>query len=253
VRLEAIVAASWLDNVDGARIVLEALKLPLDRWMGPVTKQILETTLKDDLAALQTSGQLALADNPNARDYLAGKFKIAAAPPPAELQSFGPTRKLEKEELKFYNIGKEVFNRDAHCATCHQPNGQGMTNAYPPLLARDNPWLQDDERLIKIVLKGLWGPMEVAGQKYDPTKGVPPMTGFGGILNNEEIAAAISYVRQSFGNDLPFVTAAQVARVREATKGRQDFYLVEDIMKEHPIPGWEKWGRMAKPLKSEFE
>ena len=42
VRLEAIVAASWLDNRDGVRIALEALKLPLDRWMGPVTDTILK-------------------------------------------------------------------------------------------------------------------------------------------------------------------------------------------------------------------
>jgi len=34
---------------------------------------------------------------------------------------------------------------------------------------------------------------------------------------------------------------------------RADFYLIEDIMKEHPIPGWEKWEKMKKPKTSEFE
>jgi len=253
VRLEAIVAASWLDNADGARIALEALKLPLDRWMGPVTDYVLKYTLKDDIAALQASGKLALNDNPNAAGYLAGTFKIQAAPKSAEEMSYGPTRKLTPAETKIYQLGKEVFSRDAHCMTCHQPNGLGMTNAYPPLTAKNNPWLVEDERLIKIVLKGLWGPFELDGQKYDPTKGVPPMPGFAGLLSNEEIAAVISYVRQSFGNNLPFVTPELVGKVRDATQQRADFYLIEDIMKEHPIPGWEKWDKMSKPKASEFD
>lgn len=253
VRLEAIVAASWLDNTNGARIALEALKLPLDRWMGPVTDHILQHTLKDDVAALKASGALVLNDNPNARDYLAGKFKIEAAPKTADQLSYGPTRKLNTSEMAIYNRGKEVYNRDAHCVTCHQPNGLGMPNSYPPLNGADNPWLKDEDRLIKIVLKGLWGPLEVNGQRFDPSKGVPPMPGFGGFTSDEDIAAVISYVRQSFGNDLPLVSPGQVARIRAATRDRSDFYMVEDIMKEHPISGWEKWGRMARPVVSEFE
>jgi hypothetical protein len=73
------------------------------------------------------------------------------------------------------------------------------------------------------------------------------MLGFAGLLNDDEVAAVLSYVRQSFGNNLPLITPAQVARVREKTKARADFYMVEEIMKEHPIQGWEKWGRMSRP------
>ncbi|RYE53961.1 MAG: dehydrogenase, partial [Rhizobiaceae bacterium] len=52
VRLEAIVAASWMDSEAGARIALEALKKPLDKWMGKVTEAILKKTLNDDIDAL---------------------------------------------------------------------------------------------------------------------------------------------------------------------------------------------------------
>jgi len=251
VRLEAIVAASWLDNADGARIVLEAMKLPFDKWMGPVTKQILENTLKDDVAALQKTSGFTLAGNPNAQAWLDGTFKFAAAPKTEEEKTFGPTRALAGEELKSYQLGRSIYLRDAHCGTCHQPNGQGMTAMYPTLAKSE--WLNSDERLIKIVLKGLWGPMEIGGQKFDPSKGVPPMPGFGGFLSDDEVAGTVNYVRQSFGNDLPLVTAAVVAKVRAATKDRADFYMVEDLMKEHPLPGWEKWEKMAKPAKSEYE
>lgn len=89
--------------------------------------------------------------------------------------------------------------------------------------------------MIKIVLKGIWGPMEVNGVTYDPSKGVPPMTGFGGLLNDNEMAAVLSYVRQSFGNNGSLITSEQVRKVREATKDRTNFYTVEEILKEHPL------------------
>ena len=248
VRLEAIVAASWLDNEDGARIALQAIRYPLDKWMGPVTEMVLKTTLKDDIAALQASNDPVLANHQIANDFLAGKLKLSKFVDPKK-KSYGPTSKLNKAQMEEYKLGKEIFGRDAHCATCHQHNGQGVPNIYPPLVAKDNPWLSDnDERLIKIVLKGLWGPMELKGQTFDPSKGVPPMPGFGGILKDDEIAAVINYVRNSFGNKHKFVTPSQIATVRKSVAGRTDFYLIEHIMKEHPIAGWEKWKKGAAPL-----
>jgi hypothetical protein len=233
VRLEAIVAASWLDNAEGARIVLEALKLPFDDWMGPVTKQILDYTLKDKVAALRTGGTLDLADNPNARAFLDGTYEFPKPPKSEAQMSYGPTRKLTGEDSRVYGIGKEVYLRDAHCVTCHQANGKGTPNIYPSL-AKSN-WLGDDERLIKVALKGLWGPIEVNGEHFDPTKGVPPMMGFGGMLNDNELAAVLSYVRQSFGNDGEIVTAEAVRKVRAATESRLNFYMVDELLKEHPL------------------
>jgi len=253
VRLEAIVGASWLPGDQGARIVLEGLRHPLDKWMSPVTRQILENTFKTPVAALAKSGAGAFADNPNARAYLAGDFKIGAAPPSADQVAYGPTRTLGAAEKRLYDLGKQVFHRDAHCATCHQPNGAGVAGIYPPLNVAGNPWLADDERLIKVVLKGLWGPLELGGQRFGPKNGVPPMLGFGGMINDEEAAGVLTYVRQSFGNNLPAVTPERVAQVRAKTEKRSDFYMVEEILKEHPIPGWEKWGKMARPAGDIYE
>lgn len=253
VRLEAIVAASWMDNTDGARIAFDALRHPFDKWMSPVTKQILETTLKDDIVTLAKLDPQAIASNPSAQAYIDGELKLGAAPPSADKREYGPTRKLNDGEAKLYALGKEVFNRDAHCATCHQPSGTGTPGVYPPLNLAGNPWLADEERMTKVVLKGLWGPLELGGQRFGPTNGVPPMLGFAGMLNDDEVAGVITYVRQSFGNDLAPVSPALVARIREQTKARADFYMVEEIMKEHPIPGWEKWGKMARPAGDIYE
>jgi mono/diheme cytochrome c family protein/glucose/arabinose dehydrogenase len=252
VRLEAMVAASWLDNELGARLILDGLRQPLDKWMIPVTRQMLQTTLKDDVEALVKASPSVVADNPNAQEYLAGRMKLGS-PVSAEKKEYGPTRKLSEGDQKLYLLGKEVFHRDAHCATCHQSSGTGVQGVYPPLNVAGNPWLADEERLVKVVLKGLWGPLEIGGQRFGPTNGVPPMLGFAGMLTDEEAAGVLTYVRQSFGNDFAPVAPSSVARVRAATKGRADFYMVEEIMKEHPISGWEKWGRMARPAGDIYE
>lgn len=253
VRLEAIIAASWLDNPAGARIVLESLRYPHDKWTGPVTQTILEETLADDVKVLinRKKNPYQLAQNENAQKWLAGKLDLTKGMKSEEDNRYGPTTKLTDAQLKEYELGFEVFRRDAHCSTCHQTNGKGVPNIYPPLEMKDNPWLTDnDERLIKIVLKGLWGPMQLRGQTFDPSRGVPPMPGFAPLASDKEIAAVINYVRNSFGNQAKFITAADVAKVRRSTAARSDFYLIPDIMKEHPIKGWEKWQQAAAPVVS---
>lgn len=232
VRLTAIVAATWLDNADGAKIALEAFKLPIDRWIGPVLNYALTYTLKDDVAALKAAGQLDLAGNQAAADYLDGKLKIGQ-PIAAASTNSKPSRPLTAEEDKLFKLGREVYFRDAHCATCHQADGKGLVNIYPPLAKSD--WIEDDERLIKILLKGLWGPITVNGQHFDPTKGVPPMMGYAGLLNDREAAAVLSYVRLSFGNNGQLVSPDTVKQVRAATQERVNFYMTDELLKEHPL------------------
>ena len=142
--------------------------------------------------------------------------------------------KFSKTEAETYRLGSEVFHREAHCVTCHQPNGQGMLNIYPPLT--NSKWVTGDpDRLIKLTLHGLWGPMEVNGTLYDPAKGVPPMTAFKAILKDEEIAAVLTFVRNTWGNEASIVTPDQVKRVRETTKEVQMFIKPEDLLKEYPL------------------
>jgi mono/diheme cytochrome c family protein len=53
-------------------------------------------------------------------------------------------------------------------------------------------------------------------------------------LPDEEIAAVLTYVRNTFGNKAPMVTPAKVKEVREKTKSQQSFYAPADLLKEHP-------------------
>lgn len=142
--------------------------------------------------------------------------------------------RLTGDAAKLYTLGANVFARDGHCTTCHQPTGAGLAPTYPPL--DGSPWVTGSEdRLIKLTLHGLWGPMEVKGVAYDPAKGVPPMTQFGALLSNEEIAGVLTYVRNSWSNQAAPVLPASVEKVREATKSRSIFWKPEELLKLHPL------------------
>jgi mono/diheme cytochrome c family protein len=100
---------------------------------------------------------------------------------------------------------------------------------FPPL--SETKWVNgSDERLIKLTLHGLMGPIEIKGKKYP---GQVPMTSFKG-LSDEEVAAVLTYVRNTFGNHAPMVTPGKVKEVRKATAARESFYLPENLLNEHP-------------------
>jgi len=234
VRLEAVRAASFFNGKDlpaAYDVAYNILKQPLDYYLDYCYRE----TLKQ---FKNVSKEQVMPTDPELLDLVTKQSKAPALG--SEEKKYGPTRKLAKADQKTYDLGYGIFHRDAHCATCHQPNGLGMAPIYPPL--NNKEWLAgNDERLIKITLKGLWGPLEVAGKRYDPTRGTPPMTGFEQLLKDEEIAAVLTYVRQSFGNDYDPIKPEAVKAVRKAAENQNSFYQIEDLMKEHPITGWEKW------------
>ncbi len=101
--------------------------------------------------------------------------------------------------------GQAVYN--ANCAACHQPNGTGLKGAFPPLAGSD--YLRGDRRkVIGAALFGLSGPITVNGMEYN---GVMPSLGH---LPDEDLAAALSYVFGSWGNNLAAVGVDEVAAVR---------------------------------------
>jgi putative membrane-bound dehydrogenase-like protein len=220
VRLEGVRALSFFNGKDTPKAI-EFAKLVMA-----------EKDYYLDYCFRETMKQLGSL--PEGKDIIGQDPLLTARLRAAPDAKFGPTRKkLTSDEQKAYDLGKEVFNREAHCVTCHQADGKGVENTYPSLVKSE--WLENDDRLIKIVLKGLYGELKFQGKTYGPSKNTPPMIGFGPLANDEEIAAVISYVRQSFGNDLNFVKPEAVKRIREETKDRNIFYMVEDILKEHPL------------------
>ena len=198
VRLEAIVAASWLEKDQGLAIVNEAGKMPLDDWMMPSFQTALASfrgeTVKEEEAVITTD--------------------------------------LQGNERDLYIKGSAIFARDGFCATCHQPDGNGLeASGFPPLAG--SQWvLGNEDRLIKLTLNGLQGPIEVLGKQYP---GQVPMTPFGGMLNDEEIAAVLTYARNSFGNAASAISPEKVKAVRTSIKDKSGFYSPEELLRLHPL------------------
>lgn len=201
VRLEAIVSASWLSKDKGLPIILEAGKKPLDPWMNKA-----HTT-----AEAHINGQSAIRKNQDAAD---------AAPTAAGIKP----EVLAK--------GKAIYMRDGFCSTCHQPDGKGLEGAGFPPLAKSKWVTGSEDRLIKLALKGIYGPIEVNGKKYP---GQVPMTPYEGMLKDDEMAAVLTYVRNAFGNKAPAITAEKVKQVRASVKGKTGFYTPEELLKMHPM------------------
>ena len=102
----------------------------------------------------------------------------------------------------------------ANCAACHQPTGVGLAGAFPPLA--DSDFLQGNrQEVLAAALFGLEGPITVNGVDYN---GVMPSLGH---LPDEDLAAAITYVFGSWGNNLAAVSAEEVAALR-AELGQTD-------------------------------
>jgi len=102
--------------------------------------------------------------------------------------------------------GKQIYS--AVCAACHQADGRGLPNIYPPL-AQSDFLMGDKDRAVRVLLQGLNGQIVVNGQTFDNVMPKLPLT-------DEDIAAALSFVRNNFGNSGVPVTLADVARVRAA-------------------------------------
>jgi nitrite reductase (NO-forming) len=115
----------------------------------------------------------------------------------------GLTKEMQVEK------GKQVYM--GLCFACHQPDGNGLPNVFPPL-AKSDYLLADRERAIRIVLKGIVGPMTVNGKKYDSA--MPPQEA---ALTDQQVADVLTYVYNAWGNEGDVFTVDQVKAVRNQT------------------------------------
>ena len=125
-----------------------------------------------------------------------------------------PTADVAKSLSKDEQIaqGKNVF--ESNCLACHQANGEGVPNAFPPL-AKSDFLNADHNRAINILLHGRSGPITVNGKNFDSV--MPAIA-----LNNGQIANVLTYVINSFGNNGGQVTPAQVDKQRKVAPVAND-------------------------------
>ncbi|KRC04554.1 cytochrome C oxidase Cbb3 [Hydrogenophaga sp. Root209] len=102
----------------------------------------------------------------------------------------------------------------AKCQACHQANGQGLPGVFPPLAG--SSWVTGSpDALLQIVLHGLNGPIEVAGNTFNGS-----MPAFGEQMSDAELAAVASFIRSEWGNAAAEVTSEDVGSARGRSNGR---------------------------------
>ena len=120
-------------------------------------------------------------------------------------------------------LGRRIFM--ANCAACHQATGQGLPGAYPPLAGSE--WaMGPDERIIRIVLSGLSGPLTVKGTPFNSS-----MPSLGPALRDEQLAGVLTYIRSDWGNNAPAVSPDKVKEIRAAVAGRTGPWAPEELLK----------------------
>lgn len=137
--------------------------------------------------------------------YLGDKASTLAAVDTAARSAAAGT--LSKQEQ--IDAGKALYA--GTCSVCHQDSGAGLPGVFPPLAKSDYLSARKPADLIRIVLSGLSGPIQVNGQHYDSV--MPPMS----QLTDDEIANILTYVRNSWGNSDERVQKTEVEAVRKAT------------------------------------
>jgi mono/diheme cytochrome c family protein len=126
--------------------------------------------------------------------------------------------------------GKLVYNKPT-CVACHQADGKGVPGQNPPLAGSE--WVNEPEpgRLIRIALNGLSGPLTFKGQSFNGA-----MVPWKDVLNDDEIAAVLTYVRQNkeWGNNAAEVKPERVKAVREKLKTRATPFSPDELQKIPP-------------------
>jgi mono/diheme cytochrome c family protein len=103
-------------------------------------------------------------------------------------------------------VGRKVYT--LQCAVCHGADGKGQTPSYPPLAGNQSITMASPVNPIRMVLNGGYPP----GTRKNPQPhGMPP---FSHILNDDEVAAAVTYIRVTWGNNGAPVSATQVNDLR---------------------------------------
>lgn len=116
-----------------------------------------------------------------------------------------------------YAKGRKVYQLS--CQVCHQASGLGAPGQFPPLA--DSEWVlaEHPNRIIRVVLNGLNGPIEVKGQPYNNA-----MVPWRDVLDDEAIAAVLTYIRRQkdWKNNASEVKPELVKAIREKTKDRSE-------------------------------
>lgn len=121
------------------------------------------------------------------------------------------------------NLDRGRAMYDNICALCHNTDGTGKPGQAPPFAGSE--WaLGSPDRMIRIPLAGLSGPLSVKGQEWNLA-----MPAMGATLSDEDLAVVLSYIRQSWGNKASEITPEQVKKIRAQVGNRTQPWTAAEL------------------------
>lgn len=198
------------------RLALAGGTMPMSNWYAPSLRQAAEAGLGQwkvaDIVRLLGTGQA-----PNA----------SVAGPMAEVVLHG-TQYLTQEDLRAMAVYLKALPQDPaqpdaggaassaigsgiyddHCAQCHGGQGEGVPGAYPALVGNRAVLMRSTTNLVQVVLHGGFAP---ATQGNPRPFGMPP---YQLVLDDQAVAAVLTHVRSSWGNQAAAVSELEVSRYR---------------------------------------
>jgi mono/diheme cytochrome c family protein len=122
--------------------------------------------------------------------------------------------------------GAKLFKRQ--CQQCHQADAEGIPGVYPPLSKSE--WINGlEDRIIKVLLLGMAGPITVEGHEFNGN--MPAVN----MWSDKDIAAVLTYVRANFGNNAPAVSEEKVKTIRKELGDRHAPWTPAELLKIHPF------------------
>jgi mono/diheme cytochrome c family protein len=136
------------------------------------------------------------------------------------------SRPLSPSERQMFTEGRRQYL--AICAACHGVDGKGLMPLGPPLV--NSEWvLGSEERLARIVLQGLEGPITVAGTRYESPLILPNMPAVP-MVNDQDVAAVLTYVRRGWGHGAEPVQVATISRIKAQSAGRVTPWTEQELL-----------------------
>ena len=121
-------------------------------------------------------------------------------------------------------LGADIYRNI--CSPCHQASGMGAPGQFPPLAGSDWVNVEGPNRMLRIVLNGLNGPIDVNGETWNAV-----MPGFGDVIaSDEDLAAVISYVRNSWTNEASICTPEEAAAARADSGDRGRAWTATELL-----------------------
>lgn len=175
-------------------------------WSPQALQQWLRTGSNASASALGPMGEVILGSTQHLNDadlgamavYLQGLPQHAAARTEAQTEA--------RAEPRLRELGEKLFTE--HCVSCHGAKGEGVAGAYPALAGNRAVLMSNPANLLRIIQRGGFAPSTAGNPR---PFGMPP---FAGVLDDNEVAAVASFVRNAWGNTAADVRPVDVLKLK---------------------------------------